>query len=122
MREFTERLASLDGSEQASRAVYELLSTASQTSLQARADRYSNASGRQRAPWAMLVPSRTHFQFSPQSFQARVIGKHALVDVLGVSPDQVAHVPCVLEKDLWRVDLPLPEPAPLPRRAGVSGP
>jgi hypothetical protein len=70
----------------------------------------------------MLVPSRTRFRYTPQSFEARVVGKYALVDVLGVSPQDVVRVPCVLENERWRIDLPLPELAPLPRRSGVAGP
>lgn len=122
VREFTERLTDLDGSEAASRAVYELLSEAARANLQARADRYSNASGRQRAPWAMLVPSRTRFHFSPQSFEAQVVGRYALVKVLGVSPGDIAQVPCVLQGDAWQIDLVLPELAELPKRRSVPGP
>jgi len=122
VRELTERLGALDGADEDAKAVYELLSEAAQSNLKARAERYSNASGRQRTPWSMLVPSRARLRFAPQSFEAKVVGKHALVDVLGVGSDQVVHIPCVLEKDLWRVDLAFPELPPLPRRPGVAGP
>jgi hypothetical protein len=121
-RELTERLVLLDGAEDDAKAVYDLLSEAAQSNLKARAERYSNASGRQRSPWSMIVPSRAKLRFAPQSFEAKVVGKYALVDVLGVGSDQVVRIPCVLEKDLWRVDLSFPELPPLPRRPGVAGP
>ena len=122
VRELCERLESLQGSERDSRGVYELLSERAKANLQARADRYSNASGRQIDPWAMLVPSRSRLRFVPHSYRARMVGRYALVDVLGVAPDQIAQVPCVLEKSLWHVDLILPELAPMPRRPGAEGP
>ncbi len=122
VRELCERLAALDGGEGDARAVYELLSERAQANLQVRAGRYSNASGRQIAPWAMIVPSRSRLRFVPQSFESKTVGKYALVDVLGVRSDQVAQIPCVVEKELWRVDLNFPELPPLPRRTGVPTP
>lgn len=121
-RELTERLAALDGAEDDAKAVYDLLSEQARANLQARAERYSNASGRQRTPWSMIVPARARLQFVPQSFEAKVVGKYALVDVLGVSADQVVQIPCVFEKDLWKVDLTFPELPPLPRRSNGGEP
>jgi hypothetical protein len=117
VRELVERL---DGGGDG-RAVFDLLSERARANLQARAERYTNASGRKIEPWAMLVPARTRLRFAPHSYKARMAGRYALVDVLGVRPDQVAHVPCVLEKKLWRVDLQLPELPPMPRRPGGEG-
>lgn len=122
VREFAERLALVDGSESDARAIFDLLSERARANLQARAERYSNASGRQVPPWAMLVPSRSRLRFTPQSYASKVLGKHALVDVLGVGTEQVARIPCVLEQGLWQVDLTFPELPPLPRRAGVPTP
>ena len=122
VRELTSRLEALDGGEGDARAVYDLLSERAQVNLQARAERYSNASGRQIAAWAMIVPSRSRLRFVPQSYQAKVAGKYALVEVLGVSADQAAQIPCVREKNLWHVDLNFPELAPLVRRTGVPTP
>lgn len=122
VRELTERLAALDGADGDAKAVFELLSDEARSNLQARADRYSNASGRKIAPWAMIVPSRSRLGFVPQSFEARIVGKYALVDVLGVGANQVAKIPCVFEGDHWRVDLAFPELPPLPTRVGGAPP
>jgi hypothetical protein len=116
VRDLIERIEGLDGSDSDARAVYELLSERAKQNLQARADRYSNASGRQIVPWAMIVPSRSKLRFLPHSYKARVVGKHALVEVLGVGSSQRAQVPCVFEKEAWLVDLMLPELLPLQRR------
>jgi hypothetical protein len=117
-----ERLESVGVGERDAREVFELLSERARQNLQARADRYTNASGRQIDPWAMLVPARSRLRFAPHSYKARVAGRYALVDVLGVTDNQIAHVACVREQNAWRVDLQLPELAPMPRRPGVEGP
>ncbi len=120
VRELVERLESLEAGDRNARAVYDLLSERARANLQARADRYSNASGRQIDPWAMLVPARSRLRFVPHSYKARLVGRYALVDVLGVNADQSAKIPCVMEKSLWHVDLILPELAPMPRRPGAE--
>jgi hypothetical protein len=87
--------------------------------LLARAERYSNASGRKMDPWAMIVPARSRSHFVPQSYKARSAGKHALVEVLGITAAQRAQIPSVNEKGLWRVDIVFPELPPMPRRPGA---
>ena len=120
VREFVERVNAFHGREEDAQALYELLSDRAKANLQTRADRYGAASGRKIAPWAMLVPSRTILRFSPQLYQAQVVGKYALVDVVGVSPEAHAQVPCVLEEGRWRVDLVLPELPPIEHRPGLE--
>jgi len=118
VREFVVIMRQFDGNELDARAAFDLLSERAKKNLRARAERYSAASGKTIAPWAMLVPSRMAPRFAPQAYAAQVVGKYALVDVVGVSPDQKAQVPCVLEDGLWRVDLVLPELPPVERRPG----
>jgi len=120
VREFVERMHAFNGREQDAQALYELLSQRARQNLQTRADRYGAASGKKIAPWAMLVPSRTILRFSPQLYQAQVVGKYALVDVVGVSADAHAQVPCVLEEGRWRLDLVLPELPPIEHRPGME--
>ncbi|MEQ9319734.1 MAG: hypothetical protein RIF41_11290 [Polyangiaceae bacterium] len=120
VREFVERVNAFHGRDEDAQALYELLSDRAKENLQTRADRYGAASGKKIAPWAMLVPSRTILRFSPQLYQAQVVGKYALVDVVGVSPEAHAQVPCVLEEGMWRVDLVLPELPPVEHRPGLE--
>lgn len=120
VREFVERMNAFHGREQDAQALYELLSERSKANLQTRADRYGAASGKKIAPWAMLVPSRTVLRFSPQLYTEQVVGKYALVDIVGVSAEAQAQVPCVLEEDRWRVDLVLPELPAIELRPGLE--
>ena len=118
VREFVVIMRQFDGNEQDAQAVFDLLSERAKKNLRARAERYGAASGKKIAPWAMLVPARMAQRFAPQAYAEQIVGKYALVDVIGVSPDQKAQVPCVLEDGLWRVDLVLPELPPIQRRPG----
>ena len=120
VREFVEVLRGFNGHESDAKQLFELLSERAKSNLHKRADRYGAASGKQIAPWAMLVPARTVPRFVPQVYQAQIVGKYALVDVVGVTPDQHAQVPCVLEDSLWRVDLVLPELPPVEVRPGLE--
>lgn len=120
VREYVERVNAFHGREQDAQALYELLSERAKSNLQTRADRYGAASGKKIAPWAMLVPSRTILRFSPQLYRAQIVGKYALVDVVGVSPEAHAQVPCVLEEGRWRVDLVLPELPAIEHRPGMD--
>ncbi len=122
VRDFIERLATLDGGEADARAVYELLSDRAQGNLQARAERYSNAIGRKIAPWAMMAPARSRLRFVVQSYSAKVVGRYALVDVRGVTEAQLAQISCVNEKNLWHVDVNFPTLPALPIRTGVATP
>lgn len=118
VRHFVEGIQRFDGKEQDAKELFGLLSERARTNLESRAERYSNASGKTIAPWAMLVPARVTPGFLPRAYVSKVVGKYALVEVIGVSPDQHAEIPCVLEEEQWRVDLALPDLAPLPTRPG----
>jgi hypothetical protein len=120
VRELVSRIRGFRGSEQDAQALFELLSVRARTNLEARAKRYGAASGKQIAPWAMLVPSRVAPRFQPQTYSSQIVGKYAMVDIRGVSADQHAQIPCVLEDGQWRVDLVLPELSPPQRRPGAE--
>ena len=120
VRAFVDLVRSYEGNEREAEAIYELLSSRAKSNLQARAERYGAASGKTIEPWAMLVPSRMVPRFSPQGYAAQVVGKYALVEIVGVGPTEVARVPCVLEEGAWRLDLVLPELPPVLRRPGVE--
>jgi hypothetical protein len=120
VREFVGRMRGFHGADADAKALYELLSERARANLQARAERYSAASGKMIAPWAMLVPDRMLPQFQPQAYTAQVVGKYALVEVVGVSDERRAEIPCVLENGLWRVDLVLPELPPFRKRPGAE--
>ncbi len=120
VRELIEIMRAYSGREQDAKQAFDLLSERAKSNLRARAERYGAASGRQIAPWAMLVPARMVISFVPQAYSAQIVGKYALVDVIGVAPDQHAQVPCVLEDGAWHVDLVLPELPPIETRPGVE--
>ncbi|RLB47872.1 MAG: hypothetical protein DRI90_25905 [Deltaproteobacteria bacterium] len=116
VREFIEIVRGFHGNEEDARTLFELLSERAKQNLRSRADRYGAASGKKIGPTAMIVPSRMSPRFNPQAYSAQIVGKYALVDVVGVSAEQVAHVPCVFEEGLWRVDLVLPALPPMQHR------
>ncbi len=120
VRELFSRLRGFRGADNDARALFELLSERARTNLEARAKRYGAASGKQIEPWAMLVPSRMLPRFQPQSYKAQIVGKYAMVDITGVSADEHAQVPCVLEDGVWRVDLVLPELPAAQKRPGAE--
>ncbi len=116
VREFIEVMETFDGNEGDAEKLFDLLSERAKKNLRARAERYGAASGKKIAPSAMLVPKRVSLRFSPHSYSAQIVGKYALVDVLGVRGSQRAQVPCVFEEGAWRIDLVLPEPPPMRMR------
>ncbi|MEM9693700.1 MAG: hypothetical protein AAGA56_14220 [Myxococcota bacterium] len=116
VRAFVERLQGFDGKKADGEALFELLSHGTRENLIRRADRYSAASGRTIPPWSILVPSRLHPRFVARAYVAEVVGRYALVDVLGMREDQRAQIPCILEEERWLVDLAVPELTPLPQR------
>lgn len=120
VRELVERLAALGSDEASARAAYAVLSSASRENLDRRAARYGDASGKLIDPSAMLVPARASLRFVPRTYQAKVEGSRATVEILGMSAEERARLDCVLEEGLWRVELPLPELAPMPRRPGAQ--
>ncbi len=120
VRDFVERLEAFAGSDSDARVLYDRLSERAKANLRARAGRYGAASGKKIEPWAMLVPARSRPRFSTHSFRAQIVGKYALVDVLGVHPGEKAQIPCAYEEGAWRVDLVLPGLSPQRVRPGTE--
>jgi hypothetical protein len=118
VREFVDAVRRFHGDDVEAQKLFDMLSERARDNLRARAARYGAASGKQIAPWAMLVPSRFTPYFIPQEYTAQIVGRYALVEVAGVDASQRAQVPCVLENGLWRLDLVLPELPALPQRPG----
>jgi hypothetical protein len=121
VREFIESMRAFNGKESDAQKLYSMLSKRAKSNLQARAERYGAASGKKIAPAAMLVPARVTPRFEPRRYSAEIVGRYAMVEVLGVAPGETAKVPCVFEDGAWRVDLVLPELAPLRRRGESIG-
>jgi len=119
VRELVERLHRVQGDPSDAKAAYALLSKRTQANLQARAKRYSDASGKPIAPEAMIVPWRFVSRFEPQRYAASVFETTARVDVTGPLAVDRAQLLCVLEDGAWRVDLPLPLLRPLQMRPGT---
>lgn len=119
-RELVERLLRLRGASEDSARAFELLSNQARDNLGERARRYTDACGKQIAAAAMIAPSRFLLRFEPQSYEARIVGAHALVEVTGPLPNQRAEVPCVFEDGTWRVDLQLPLLPPVQTRPRVD--
>jgi hypothetical protein len=120
VREFVERMQGFAGDESDAKVLFDLLSQRARQNLEHRADRYGAASGKQIAPWAMIAPGRLAPRFLPRAYSSQIVGKYALVEVVGVSDDQRAQVPCVREEEAWRVDLVLPELPPIEKRPGTD--
>lgn len=111
VREFIERMRLVGSDPTAAKAAYAVMSKRTRQNLTERAQRYSAASGKTIAPEAMIVPARFVIRFEPQRMTSLVVGSHALVEVIGLAPEERAKVTCAYEEDGWRVDLELP---PLP--------
>jgi len=120
VRELLERFASVHGQPEQAHAVYEMLSKRTRDNLGERARRYSDASRKTIAPESMIAPSRFLRRFQPQEFTAEIVGTHALVEVVGLLPSQRARIPCVYEDGGWKVDIILPELAPVRLRPGAK--
>ena len=117
VREFVERLTAFQGADTDASALFGLLSARSRQNLVARAERYGAATGKQIAPAAMLVPARVLLRFEPHAYTAHVNGDFARVEVAGTRPEDRAEIGCVLENELWRVDIALPDLAPMRTRS-----
>ncbi len=122
VKELVERLGRMRGEPAEAKAAFELLSKRAKANMTARAKRYSDASGKNIAPEAMIAPSRFQLRFDPQRYTAEIAGTYARVNVLGARPDDHAQVPCVLEETVWRVDLALPALPPVQMRPGSGSP
>ncbi|MFO0755632.1 MAG: hypothetical protein U0359_04040 [Byssovorax sp.] len=121
VRELVERLRLVNGDPADAKAVFALLSKRAQANLVARAKRYSDASGKNIAPEAMIAPARLVLHLEPQRYSAKISGTYALVDITGALPEDHAQVPCIFEDDAWRVDLTLPALPPVQMRPGAGG-
>jgi hypothetical protein len=122
VRELVERLRRLHGDPADAKAAYRLLSRRTQQNLAARAQRYSDATGKAITPEAMLVPSRFFLRFEPQRYAAQIRGTFARVELLGMLPGERAEVDCVAEEGAWRVDLSVPPLPPVQMRPGAGQP
>jgi hypothetical protein len=111
VREFVERLRRMGSDPTSAKAAYDLLSKATQANLNARAERYSAASGKHIAPEAMIAPSSFIERFEAHELRAEIIGAHARVLAVGLLPGERAEIPCVFEEGGWHVQVELP---PLP--------
>lgn len=120
VREFIDRMRVVNGDPSAAKAAFALLSNRTRENLAERAQRYSAASGKTIAPEAMIVPSRFVIRFEPQRMTSLVVGSHALVELIGLGPEDRAKVTCAFEDDGWRVDLELPSLPAVQVRPGSS--
>jgi hypothetical protein len=118
VRELVERLRLVNGDPADAKAVFVLLSKRAQANLVARAKRYSDASGKNIAPEAMIAPARVVLHLEPQRYTAKISGTYALVEVTGLLPEDRAQVSCIFEDEAWRVDLQLPPLPPVQMRPG----
>jgi hypothetical protein len=118
VRELVERLRLVNGDPADAKAAFALLSKRAQQNLIARARRYSDASGKNIAPEAMIAPARVAFHLEPQRYTAKISGTYALVEVIGLGPEDHAQVSCIFEDEAWRVDLALPPLPPVQMRPG----
>jgi hypothetical protein len=117
VRELLDHIDRTEADPAEAHAVYELLSSRTKSNLIERARRASTTSGREVAPEEMLAPGRFSLRFEPRKMHVRVADDRAVVDVVGIDPDNDrAEVPCVLEEGRWRVEIPLPALTPMERR------
>ena len=119
-RELVARLGRLEGDPADAEAAFALLSSKAKENLEERARRYTDASGKQIAPSAMIAPFRFLLRFEPQTYETRIVGAHAQVTVRGAQRAAEAEVACVLEEGAWRVDPMLPPLASVITRPRVE--
>ncbi len=116
----------------AGKEAYALLSSGARKNLKARADRDGPRQGRRIQPYEMLAEGRFGLRFRPKHMSATITGDRATVDVRGDEPTAQATVFCSKEPVAdangkptavlaWRVDLELPDVAPLNKRPGAGG-
>lgn len=117
VRHLLEQMARAEANPAETRTVYDLLSSRTKANLVERARRATAATGREMLPHEMLAPARFSLRFDPVHMHARIAADRAVVDVTGIDPrTDHALVPCVLEDERWRVDIPLPPVVPLEHR------
>lgn len=121
VREWVQRMQRVHGNAEAAKAAYSLLSKPARGNLQERARMATAATGRKMEPEQMIVTSHFTLLFSPRQYQSRIAGDRAMVEVTGLdAAKEKASVPCVLEEDRWKVDLVLPPPPPVEKRADAG--
>ena len=100
----------------ASRTTYELLAEPARENLALRAKRYAAATGKGVAPERMLAMTKLELRFEPETYKARIDSDRASVEVRGIRQGETATVPCVHEKNGWRLDVKLPGLLPMERQ------
>lgn len=117
VRELLDRIARAESDPAQVHAVYELLSSRTRVNLEERARRATAATGHEVRPYEMLAPGRFSVHFDPVHMHSRIVGERAMVDVVGIDPEaDHAAVPCVMEEERWRIEIPLPSTVPLDHR------
>lgn len=87
---------------------FDLLTSAAQKGLAARAAKAHMLGGSKLEPWQMLVQGRFRLRFQPTSMTERVEGETAVVTVAGDGPGERADVPLIREGGRWKLALKLP--------------
>ncbi len=113
VRELVERIRRTGTDAVSAKAAYDLLAKSSQANLNARAERYSAASGKHIAPEAMIAPASFVERFEARELSAEIVGSHARVTAAGLLPGERAEIPCVYEDGGWRVQIDLPALPPV---------
>jgi len=120
VRELLENLRGPALDQTRTKAIYGLLSNRARANLQARAARYTDASGKTIGPEAMLAPPSA-LAFEARRFRVlRRDDTTADVEVAGLLPGERAVLRCVKEDGTWRVDLSLPPPPAVVYRPGAT--
>ncbi|NOU30912.1 MAG: hypothetical protein HOO96_23690 [Polyangiaceae bacterium] len=132
VRQWLEKMEDSLADPAAGKEAYALLSAGARKNLKARADRDGPRQGRRIQPYEMLAEGRFGLRFRPKHMSATITGDRASVDVRGDEPTAQATVFCSKEPVAdangkptallaWRVDLELPDVAPLNKRPGTGG-
>lgn len=116
VRLWVERMEDTAVDPKASRDAYALLAAPARKNLEARAERSARVLGRRVPPEEMLAAGRFGLRFRPRVYRAVINGDHANVDVRGDHEAERAMIACVKEPSGWRLDVELPEAAPIPTR------
>lgn len=108
VRELVERVRRTGSDSTSAKIAFDLLAKSTQANLNARAERYSAASGKHIAPEAMIAPASFIERFEAHELRAEIVGTHARVVAVGLLPGEHAEIPCVFEDGGWRVQIELP--------------
>jgi hypothetical protein len=116
VRLWLETMESASDDPRALREAYAVLGPRARANLKERAERASRGQGRRYEPHEVIAEGRFGLRFRPKGMRARIEGDHALVDVSGDSPEEVATVRCVREGNAWRLEPDLPDATAPSRR------